>query len=292
MRRLWLIWWDFSDKMKKKNIASYAASTAFFFFLSLVPMLMVICSVLPYTPLTKGNLLNVVTEVTPEAVDALATQLINEVYRKSAGTLSIALIATIWSAGKGVLALMRGLNAINDVEEKRNYFSIRIIASFYTVVMLVVMILFLFVMVFGNQLVNLLLHRVPQMQYLVSLYMEFRFLMVWVLLIILFAAVYSYVPDKKIHFKEQIPGACFASLVWSAFSWGFSLYIDRSGVYSIYGSLAIIIVVMLWMYLGMYILMIGAYINRYFEPVNKVLMRTEKRRKAMRTRRLNIDRNT
>lgn len=278
MRRLWLIWWDFSDKMKKKNIAAYAASTAFFFFLSLVPMLMVICTVLPYTPLTEENLVTAVTDVTPEAVDSLATELIEEVYRKSAGALSIAIIATIWSAGKGVLALMRGLNAINDVEENRNYLSIRMIASFYTVVMLVVMILFLFVMVFGNQLVNLMLHRVPQMQYLVSLYMEFRFLVVWVLLTLLFAAVYAYVPDKKIKFKEQIPGASFTAVVWSAFSWGFSLYISRSGAYSIYGSMSIIIIVMIWMYLGMYIVMIGAYINRYFEPVNRVLMGTGKKR--------------
>lgn len=292
MRRLWMIWWDFTDKMKKKNIAAYAASTAFFFFLSLVPMLMVICTVLPYTPLTKANLVTVVTDVTPEEMDALATGLIDEVYRKSAGALSIALIATIWSAGKGVLALMRGLNAINDVEEKRSYISIRIIASFYTVVMLVVMILFLFVMVFGNQLVHLILHRVPQMQYLVLFYMEFRFLLVWALLTILFAAVYSYVPDKRIQFKEQIPGACFSSVVWSVFSWGFSMYINRSGVYSIYGSLAIIVIVMLWMYLGMYILMIGAYINRYFEPVNRVLMGTDKNRRDVQRRRLNIDGNT
>lgn len=271
MRRLWLIWWDFSDKMKKKNIAVYSASTAFFFFLSLVPMLMVICTVLPYTPLTKENLVTVVTDVTPEAVDTLAVQLINEVYRKSAGALSIAIIATIWSAGKGVLGLMRGLNAINDVDEKRNYFSIRIIASFYTAVMLIVMILFLFVMVFGNQLVNLMLYRVPQLRYLVSLYMEFRFIPMWALLTLLFAAVYSYVPDKRIRFKEQIPGACFSSVVWSVFSWGFSKYIDRAGIYSIYGSLAIIVIVMLWMYFGMYIVMVGAYINRYFDAGNGAL---------------------
>ncbi len=277
MRRLWLIWWDFSDKMKKKNIAAYAASTAFFFFLSLVPMLMVICTVLPYTPLTEENLVTAVTEVTPEAVDSLATELIVEVYQKSAGALSVAIIATIWSAGKGVLALMRGLNAINDVEEKRNYLAIRVIASFYTVVMLVVLILFLFVMVFGNQLVNLILHRVPQMQYLMSFYMEFRFLLVWALMTWLFAAVYAYVPDKRLRLKEQIPGACFTSVVWSAFSWGFSLYISRSGAYSIYGSMSIIIIVMIWMYLGMYIVMIGAYINRYFEPVNRVLMGTARK---------------
>ncbi|MCM1092235.1 MAG: YihY/virulence factor BrkB family protein [Butyrivibrio sp.] len=272
LRKTYIIWRDFADKMKKKNIAAYAASTAFFFFLSLVPMLMVISAILPYTPLTEDNLVTAVTEVTPEAVDAIATELIEEVYQKSAGALSIAIIATIWSAGKGVLALMRGLNAIHDVEEKRNYFAIRSIASFYTIVMLLVIILFLFVMVFGNQVVNLVLHRLPQLRALVSIYMEFRFLLVWVFLTVIFAAVYAYVPDKRLCFKEQIPGASFTAVVWSVFSWGFSLYVSRSGAYSIYGSLSIIVIVMLWMYLGMYIIMIGAYINRYFEPVNKVLM--------------------
>lgn len=275
LHKTFRIWMDFSDKMRKKNIATYAASTAFFFFLSLVPMLMVLCTVLPYTPLTEKNLVDVVTDVTPEAVDSLATDLIREVYRASAGALSLAIIATIWSAGKGVLALMRGLNAINDVEEKRNYLLVRLIACFYTVVMLVVMILFLFVMVFGNQLVNLMLHRVPQLRYLVSLYMEFRFFVVWVIMTPLFAAVYAYVPDKKLRFKEQIPGASFTAVVWSIFSWGFSLYVSRSGAYSIYGSLSIIVIVMIWMYLGVYIIMIGAYLNQYFESVNRVIMGTK-----------------
>lgn len=274
---IYTIWRDFSDKMKKKNISAYAASTAFFFFLSLVPMLMVICTVLPYTLLTEENLVSVVTDVTPAAMDALATELIEEVYQKSAGALSLAIIATIWSAGKGVLALMRGLNAINNVDEKRNYLIVRLLASFYTVIMLIVMILFLGVMVFGNQLVTLILHRIPQMWGLVSLYMEFRFLFVWVIMTFLFAFVYAYVPNKKLRYKEQIPGACFSAVVWSVFSWGFSIYVSRSGIYSVYGSLAIIIIVMIWMYLGMYIVMIGAYLNLYFQPVNKVLMGTHKK---------------
>ncbi|MCM1112431.1 MAG: YihY/virulence factor BrkB family protein [Muribaculum sp.] len=274
--KIYRVYQDFSDKMRKKNIAAYAASTAFFFFLSLVPMLMVVCTVLPYTPLTEANLVEAVTDVTPEAADSLVRNLIEEVYQTSAGALSLAIIATIWSAGKGVLALMRGLNAIHNVEEKRNYLAIRLIACFYTIVMLVVLILFLFVMVFGNQLVNLMLYRVPQLRHLVSLYMEFRFLIAWGLLIPIFAAIYAYVPDTRLSFREQIPGASFTAVVWSVFSWGFSLYVSRSGAYSVYGSLSIIVMLMIWMYLGMYILMIGAYLNQYFQPVNQVLMGTNR----------------
>ena len=279
LHKCWLIWRDFTLKVRKLNIAAHAASTAFFFFLSLVPMLIVICTILPYTPITEQNLIELVRQIVPSAADSLATGLIEYVYRKSAGTLSLAIVVTVWSAGKGVLALMRGLNALNEVEEARNYFVVRVISSLYTIVMLVVIILFLVVMVFGNRLVQLILYQVPQLHMLVSFYMEFRFLVVWALLTMLFATVYAYVPNKKLRFKEQIPGGCFAAVVWSVFSWGFSIYVNRSGAFSIYGSLSIIVIVMLWMYLGMYIVLIGAWMNRYFAPVNKVLMGNSKREK-------------
>lgn len=273
VRKIYLIGMDFSEHMKKQNISAYAASIAFFFFLSLVPMLIMICTIIPYTPLTEENLVTAVTDLTPDRIDPLAESLIADVYDKSAGILSIALLATIWSAAKGVMALMTGLNAVNGVEEKRNYFLVRAVASLYTVVMLVVVILSLFLMVFGDQLVKLALHRIPQLEMVVSFAMNFRFILVWAVLTMLFAAIYTYVPDVKMKFKEQIPGAIFAAVVWSVFSWGFSIYVTYGNSYGIYGSLSIIIIVLLWMYFCMYIIMVGAYMNRYFSPVNKVLVK-------------------
>ncbi len=268
---------DFAAQMKKQDISAYAASIAFFFFLSLVPMLILICTIIPYTPLTEENLVTAVTDITPDRVDPLAESLIADVYDKSAGILSIAAFATIWSAAKGVMALMQGLNAINGVEEERNYFVVRIIASFYTLIMLLIVLLSLFLMVFGNQLVNLALHRIPQLERIVSFAMNFRFILVWLILTLLFTVIYTYVPDVKLSFREQIPGALFASVVWSVFSWGFSMYVNFGNAYGIYGSLAIIIIVLLWMYFCMYIIVLGAYLNRYFRPVNIVL--TKRRRK-------------
>lgn len=264
LSKLFQMWGEFSSQMRKQNISSYAASIAFFFFLSIVPMLIMICTIIPYTPLTEEDLVEAVTDITPDVVDPLAESLISEVYDKSAGILSVAVLTIIWSAAKGVMALMRGLNAVNGVDEKRNYFMIRVIASFYTVIMLVVVILSLFIMVFGNQLVSLLLHRVPQLESVASFFMNFRFIVVWVVLTALFAAIYAYVPDDKLKFREQIPGAAFSAVVWSVFSWCFSMYLNYNNSYGIYGSLSIIIIVLLWMYFCMYIVMIGACLNRYF----------------------------
>ena len=154
--RLIFIGYDFSRHLSKKNINAFAASTAFFLFLSLIPALMLLCAIIPYTPLTEGNLLSGIAQVFPDSMDPLMFSIITDVYDKSIGIISVTAIGTLWSAGKGVLALMRGLNAINNVEETRNYVILRVAASIYTVLTLIAIILSLFIMVFGNTLIGII----------------------------------------------------------------------------------------------------------------------------------------
>ena len=192
--------------------------------------------------------------LTPDAIDPLVEGLIAEIYEKSAGVMSIAVLTTLWSAGKGVMALMRGLNVISEVEENRNYFVVRIVSSFYTLIMLVALVLSLVIMVFGKR------PAVPM-----------RFVYAWLILTVLFAMMYAYIPNEKLRFRDQLTGAMFAAIAWNVFSWGFSLYVGRADEYSIYGSLSVIILVMIWMYVCMYIIMLGAYINRYVKHRNSTL---------------------
>lgn len=69
LRTIISIWRDFSSQMKKQNISAYASSTAFFLFLSVIPMLMVVCAVIPYTPVTEQNLVTALTDVTPDIAE-------------------------------------------------------------------------------------------------------------------------------------------------------------------------------------------------------------------------------
>lgn len=272
IRKLIKIGMNFNIKMSEKNISAYAASTAFFIFLSLVPMLMVICTMIPYTPLTEENLTKAITEVTPNQIDPMVTELIRDVYQRASSILPLAAIIMIWTAAKGLMALMRGLNAVNDVQERRNYFVVRFVAALYTVVMLIATVISLVIMVLGSKLVDVVLAKIPQLEVLFSLIVNLRFIFSWVVLTLLFAVIYTYVPSKKLRFREQIPGASFTAVVWSVFSWGFSIYLNLSGSFSIYGSLSLIIIAMIWMYFCMYIILVGAYLNNFFNPVNKVLV--------------------
>lgn len=259
----------FAVEIRNRNLSAHSASTAFFFFLSIVPFFMVLCTMIPYTPLTEENLVRAVRDITPPMVAPLLETIISQVYEKSAGILPLAFLTTIWSAGKGMLALMRGLNAVDKVEEHRSYFLVRLIASFYTVVMLLVVVLSLIVMVFGDKLLTILLLRLPSLQKIFSFLVDFRFLFLWLILIVLFGAIYAYVPNKKQRFSGQLTGALFTAVMWSVFSWAFSMYIELAD-YTIYGSLALIVLTMLWMYFCIYILLLGAYINEYGEKRRKM----------------------
>ncbi len=248
-------------------MSAFAASTAFFLFLSLIPALVLLCAILPYTAITEANLMVFITELTPDVLDSLVVSMIADVYDKSAGVISVAAVATLWSAAKGMLALIRGLNELNDVEENRNYVILRCIASFYTVVMLLFVLLSLIVMVFGNALVAGVMRAVPQTQSVFDFLLHFRLLFTMAVMIFGFAMIYAYIPNKKLKLRYQLPGAVFSAILWNVFSWTFSLYVGRINDFSMYGNLATIVIVMLWMYMCIYIVMIGAYLNRYLEPV-------------------------
>ena len=281
-RRLLFIGYDFGKHMGRKNISAYAASTAFFIFLSLIPALMLLCSLLPYTPITEANLMTVAKDISPDAVNPLLVNVITEVYGQSAGIVSVTAIATLWSAGKGILALMRGLNAIHDVEEDRNYFVLRLMACLYTVLMLLAVILSLLVTVFGNTLINVIERSFPRSAYLFNMLLNFRTPFIWLVLTVVLALMYAYVPGTKQGFRMQLPGAGFAAVGWSVMTWAFSVYEDQFNGFTAYGNLTTIIILMLWLYAGIYVILAGAFMNRYFKPAFQFFigkMNVDKRKK-------------
>ena len=120
-KKLFQIFYHFGKQMTIKNISSFAASTAFFLFISLIPILYLVCSILPYVNITQETLRQSIDAVLPGVIGVFLNSIIADVYGRSAGGISLAVLVMLWSAGKGMMALMRGLNAVNEVEEKKGY---------------------------------------------------------------------------------------------------------------------------------------------------------------------------
>jgi membrane protein len=262
---------DFALRMQKKNISAYAGSTAFFLILSLIPLLVTLTSCLPYTNVTEVDLVNAAVELAPDFADDIAVRLINDAYEQSFAIFSISAIAAIWAGALGMLALIRGLNVIYDVDERRNYFYLRFIATLYTIAMIVIVLIMLILNVFGNLIKSIILKAYPALWHAVSFLVNFKFILVIAIATLFFALIYTYVPSARMKVIYQLPGAVFSAVVWYLFSWVFSIYVDHTRSYSVYGSLATPFIMMFWLYFCIYIFLIGAFINRFFHPGVKVL---------------------
>ncbi len=271
---------DFAYKMQKKNIAAFAGSCAYFFVISIVPLLILISSTLPYTAVTEADLIKALSDITPDFADAIILRLIDEAYEQSVAVFSISALATIWSGALGMMSIIRGLNCIYDVEERRNYFHLRFIAALYTLAMIAILLVMLLIMVFERVVRNVAVSHFPSIMFVISLSSYLKFLVVIAVSTFFFALIYTFVPSAKMTFVYQLPGAIFSAVVWYLFSWLFSIYVNMSGYFSIYGSIATPLIMMIWLYFCISIFLIGAFINRFFHPAVKVLYDDHHQRKV------------
>lgn len=273
VKRLFIIFREFGKKLQRDNVGAYASSISFFFLLSIVPLLILVCSIVGYTPLSEVDLLNGAEYICPDFLDDLVCLLIQQIYDETSTMLPISIIVLIWSAGKAMWGLMMGLNNANGVEEKRNTVIVRIWASFYSLVMLVALLFSLAMVLMGDNFVDYIRFTWPRLAVFLRDIGRLRFILVWGFLSLWFMVLYTVVPNVKLKLLYQMPGAMLAAAAWSVFSYGFAIYVDYFDGFNIYGSLSSLVLVMMWLYVNMYILLIGANLNRYFGSIIRLLFR-------------------
>ena len=268
----------FLNKCKQDKINAFSAQSAFFIILSAIPFLMVFFSMLRYTSITEGMVLEIIERIAPDYVSPFLVSVVDEVYSRSTGIISVTAVMAIWSASKGVHYLTDGLNAVNELDETRNWFVLRFWAIVYTVVFLVAIVFTLLVLVFGNTLHDLALEKVPILADISSFIGNFSGILMIVLLILFFDVVFKTLPNRKLSFQSQIPGAIICGVAWYVFSFGLSIYVDYFNGFSMYGSLTTIALIMLWVYFCIYIMMMSAEVNIVFNK--NFLMWMEKHKKS------------
>ena len=143
---------EISQEITDDHVGAYAAQSAFFFMLCLIPIILLMITMVQYTPVTKADVMTAVIQVFPSSVDSLITSIVNQVYNQSTGIIPVTVVVALWSAGKGVLAMTGGLNCVYNCRETRNYIFLRIRATLYTVMFILVIIFLLVLSVFGNTL--------------------------------------------------------------------------------------------------------------------------------------------
>ena len=249
------------------HTGAYAAQAAYFFVLSLIPiLLLLVFMAVRYTPLNQDDVLNAVLQVFPTSVSDLMRGIVYQVYRQSESVIPVTIIVALWAAGRGVLSVTSGLNAIYSNIETRNYFYLRIRSTIYTLLFLIAIILSLVISVFGNSISVIVYEHIPFLSRVVDFIMRIRTLVTLVILTVFWDMVYRFLPNRrhktKTTFRKQLPGAAFTACGWLLISFVFSIYLDIfTGFSDMYGSMTTLILILLWLYGCMYIILLGGEIN-------------------------------
>jgi membrane protein len=263
----------FFRKIRDDHVSAFSAQAAFFIIISFFPFIMLLLSIVRFFPIGESIMLKLFTQAFPTAVNSMIVRVITEIYDtdSSSTLISITAITTLWSAGKGFLAIMKGLNAVYDIKETRHYIFLRLTSAFYTLIFALMVIATMILFVFGNRLYYWIEQRFPLLMDTALIIISLRTILGLIVLILFFLMIYVFIPNRKTKKMNELPGAMICAAGWMGFSYAFSYYIDNFSNYtSMYGSLTAIVLFMLWMYFCMYILFLGAEFNLLFE--NKELV--------------------
>lgn len=248
---------------KERHVETYASSIAYFFFMSIIPMIIILIQMLPLLGLSQIDLITFLDRLVPETAQTLVATVVSEAYTHTGGIISVSAIILIWAASQGMMAMRWGLNRIYDAEEHRSYPMLLLISIGYTAALLVLFAIMIY-LVFAGPVSSFLVENFPDIfRSRVTIELHDR-IMVDVFMGFVFILIYTFIPAGRRSFLRQIPGAVLCTVVWEIFSHIFTIYVRGYNAYTMfYGSLGTIAIMMFWLFCSFYILLIGAYFNRF-----------------------------
>ena len=259
---------EFFSGMGSRRLTTYSSSCAYYLFMSLVPVIMLLVSVLQYTPLTRDVVLEAVADYVPDSLYEIVYFLVTSIYNGGRVALTVSILLTIWSASACMKALLRGMDSVYDAERKEDYIRFSLRACFYMIIFVFILMLSFFVMVYGGKILDYIEQSMPvnhSLDFLFTLAKYLRFVIILALLALVFCLLYKWMPARRLKFRRQLPGAVFSSVAWAAFSFIFSFYVSLSDRFGAYGYIGTIMVAMIWIFYCFYFLLLGGFINHYIE---------------------------
>ncbi|WP_159085878.1 YihY/virulence factor BrkB family protein [Aeromicrobium chenweiae] len=247
-----------------------AAGVAFYTFLSLFPAL--IASVLVYglvaSPETVARQSKEITDALPADAASLVVGQLDSLTQTSPGSLGLGLVVAValafYSASGGVGNLVTAINAMFGIRDNRNFFKKKLLALGLTVGAIVFFLVMIALVAAAPAFFNLI-DIVPGVRIVLEV---LRWGLLLGALVVAIGVLFRIAPDRSEHTALVTKGVLVASLMWVAVSLAFSLYVDNFGSYGkTYGALAGVVVLLLWLWIGLYAILLGATVEAVREKV-------------------------
>ncbi len=257
------------DEIKADRVGLMAAGVAFYAMLAIVPALIAAITLwgLVSEPAQIEQTVATWSNALPQSAAELIGEQVGRIAATSTRTLGWALLASLlgalWAASSGTKGLMNAVTAAYNEDETRGFFKVRGIALALTIgAIFFALIAIGLIAVVPVVLGDLGLGELGQM-----LIRWGRWPILAIAVVFGLAAIYRYAPNRdEPRWNWVSTGSVVATIIWLIASAGFAWYVNSFGSYAeTYGSLAGVIVLMLWFFLTAFAILIGAELNAEME---------------------------
>lgn len=247
-----------------------AAGVAFYAFLSLFPAM--IAAVMTYgllaSPETVANQSDDIADALPADAASVVTGQMDALIKTSSNSLSIglavALVLAIYGAAGGVGNLITAINAMFGLAETRGFFKRKLLA----LVLTLGAIIFVVIVVALVAVAPAVLDEIDVVPGVRAAFEAGRWVLVLGAVMLSIGVLFRLAPNRSTKTRLISKGVIVATILWLLVSVGFSLYVDNFGSYGkTYGALAGVVVLLLWLWVGVYAILLGACVEAVGEGV-------------------------
>jgi membrane protein len=259
------------SEFRADNLTDWAAALTYYAILSIFPALIVLVSILGLAGDAATNaVLDNIQQLGPGPAQDIITGAIKQIAR-SQGTAGLAfvlgLLAAVWSASGYIGAFSRASNVIYEVEEGRPFWKLRPLQVGMTLILLLLVAVSAIAVVVSGPLTSEVGKLFGLEGTAITVFNIAKWPVIVVVIMTMLAILYYGAPNVR-HpgFRWITPGGMLAVLLWILASAGFAVYVSNFSSYNAtYGSLAGVIVFLVWLWISNVAVLLGAEMNAEVE---------------------------
>jgi membrane protein len=264
----------FLNNLWNDDILDRANGVAFNFILAIFPAIIFLFTLIPYVTEffpeinTESIMEFLGQQIPPSMFETVAATVNDIINNQRGGLLSLGFLFSIYLSTNGMMALMRAFNSVYRTIENRGGFKTRLIATGLTLNLTFVLFLAIILLIVGQFVLEAVMSNLPAFDWInissftVILLFVVRFITIFIAFFLAISFIYYFGPAIHYNWKFFSVGSFLATLLCLLVSYGFSFYVTNFGTYNkIYGSIGVLIALMIWIQLITIVLLVGYEVN-------------------------------
>lgn len=247
------LWQPFTES----GVSGHAAASCFYILLSVLPASALGLTAFSLFSISTSEWYHLLVELLPAHFLSVAEYLLNRIEPQNPAALfSLWAVLTLWSASKGVMAMIDGLSSVLSASKRRGFLRRRLDAMIVFLLLSAVLISTLVIHVFGKWFLIHLCDLFPKLSSLLRSIFKLRHLSSVLILTVLLSVLYRLLPGGTLSFSGCLKGGITAAVGWITVSSLFSVYVNHFQSYQrLYGSLGLLLLACLWLQICVSILL-------------------------------------